>query len=185
MNNRPQTTAPVIHWAALSSGAVIGLGLSLVADLLWSAAAFSSRTSSFYSHLAWWYGGTLIAAALVGALSGAALSSTRGPIAGVANGLTTWGVMVLATAAAAVVVAAASGTTSPLRIGGSTITVDVLRPYVAFWASVLALGAAGIGGAAGGLVPRRQTAAPAMTLANARPTPSNSSVPRSNEALAG
>jgi hypothetical protein len=189
MNNRPLNTAPVVHWAAISSGTVIGLGLSLVADALWSAAAFSSHNGAFYHHLAWWYGGTLIAAALLGALSGAALSSTRGPIAGLANGLTTWGLVVLGTGTVAVVIALANGNTSPLTIQGSTMTVNLLRPYVAFWASALALGAAGIGGAAGGLLPRRQVVtAPAMTSTNGRATgidaTPTSSTHRANEAVA-
>ena len=34
---------PLIHWAAASSGAVIGSALALVAGSLWAAAAFSSR----------------------------------------------------------------------------------------------------------------------------------------------
>ena len=163
------SAAPVIHWAAISSGALIGLGLSLVADALWSAAAFSSHNGAFYNHLAWWYGGTLIATTLIGAAGSGALSAARGTVAGAANGLTTWALVLFATAGVAVIVAVANGTTSALTIGRSTLQVSLGRPYVAFWASLLALAAGFIGGAAGGLLPRRDAASPAMTLGNARP----------------
>jgi hypothetical protein len=170
MNSRTRTNAvPVLNWAAISSGALIGLGLSLVADALWSAAAFSSHNSAFYNHLAWWYGGTLIAATLLAAASSAALSTARGVIPGAANGLTTWAFVLLASGAVAVVVAIANGTTSSLAIGGSTFQVSLVRPYVAFWASLVALIAGGVGGTAGGLLSRRDAAAPAMTLGNGRP----------------
>jgi hypothetical protein len=170
MNARTRNNAaPVIHWAAISSGALIGLAVSFVADALWSAAAFSSHNSAFYNHLAWWYGATLIAATLIGAASSAALSQARGVIPGAANGLTTWALVLLATGAIAVVVAVTNGATSTLTIGSSTLQVSLGRPYVAFWASLAALAAGFVGGAAGGLVPRRDAASPSMTLGNARP----------------
>jgi len=82
---------PIIHWAAVSSGAVIGVGAALLAGSLWSAAAFSSQNSAFYNNLAWWFGGTLIAVSFLAALVAAGLSSARGPTAGLANGLASWG----------------------------------------------------------------------------------------------
>jgi hypothetical protein len=171
MNSPTRTNAaPVLNWAAISSGALIGLGLSLVADALWSAAAFSSHNSAFYNHLAWWYGASLIAATLIGAAGSAALSTVRGGIAGAANGLTTWALIFLATGAVAVVLGIANGTTSTLTIGGATLQVTLGRPYVAFWASLAALAAGAIGGTVGGLLPRRNTTSPGMTLGTARPT---------------
>jgi hypothetical protein len=170
MNSPTRTNAaPVLHWAAISSGALIGLGVSLVADALWSAAAFSSHNSAFYNHLAWWYGGTLIAATLLAAASSAAFSTARGLVAGAANGLTTWALVLLATGAVAAVVTIANGTTSALSIGGSTVAVSLGRPYVAFWASLAALAAAAVGGTAGGLLPRRAATSPGLTEAIARP----------------
>jgi hypothetical protein len=190
MTNRTSgNAARVINWAAISSGALIALGISLVADALWSAAAFSSHNGAFYNHLAWWYGATLIAATLIGAASSSALSVARGPVAGAANGLTTWALVLLATGGVAAVVAVANGTTSALTVGGSTLQVSLGRPYVAFWASLLALAAGFIGGTAGGLLPRRDVASPTMSLGNARPAgleaATNGNARRPSEVVAG
>src|SRR5579863_8097692 len=83
-------STPLIHWAAVSSGAVIGAAVAILAGSLWAAAAFSSHNSAFYDHLAWWLGGTLIGAAFIAALVAGTLSSLRGGIAGLANGLNSW-----------------------------------------------------------------------------------------------
>jgi hypothetical protein len=155
---RDGVAPPVVHWAAASSGATIGIVLSLVADSLWVAAAFSSHDSTFYNHLAWWLGGTLIGTTLIGGVIGAGLSNARGAKAGAVNGLTSGSLVVLVSAAAALVVAVANGTTTILAFKGSQVSVDLLRPYVAFWSSAAALTAAGVGGAAGGLIPRRKLA---------------------------
>jgi hypothetical protein len=160
----------LLEWGAISSGALVGLALSLVAGALWTAAAFSSHDSAFYGHLAWWYGGTLIGAVLIGATGGAALSTVRGAAAGAANGLTIGAFALVATGAVGIVVAIANGTTATLAIGGSTLHVGLVRPYVAFWASLGALAAGAIGGTAGGLVPRRDAAVATAVSGTGRPT---------------
>jgi hypothetical protein len=159
----------LVHWAGVSSGAVIGAGLALVAGALWFAAAFSSHNGAFYNHLAWWFGGTLIGASLIGAVIAGGLSRSRGPIAGVVNGLTSWGIIAIVAGALAVLVAVTNGTTTPLTVHGSVVNVEFVRPYVAFWSSVAGLGAAGVGGFLGGMIPRRQTAIGTSELTLTRP----------------
>jgi hypothetical protein len=149
---------PLIHWAAVSSGAVIGAAVAILVGSLWAAAAFSSHNSAFYDHLAWWFGGTLIGVAFLGALFAGTLSSVRGGIAGVANGLSSWALIALATAGVVAVTAIAHGATSTLVVNHNVLTVDLFRPYVAFWTAVAGLGAAAVGGLAGGLIPRRRMA---------------------------
>jgi hypothetical protein len=158
---------PVVHWAAISSGVVIGSGLALVAGALWTAAAFSSHNGAFYNHLTWWFGGTVAGASLVGALVASGISRSRGPVAGVVNGLTTWGIIALLAGTLALVAAVTNGTSSSLAVHGSVVKVEFLRPYVAFWSSVFSFGAAGIGGFLGGMIPRRRiaTGTPELTLA--------------------
>jgi hypothetical protein len=158
-----------VHWAAVSSGAVLGVGLALVAGSLWTAAAFSSHTSAFANHLAWWLGATLIGATFLAAIAASGLSSARGPVAGAANGLTTWGLMIVAAIAVTLVAVAANATTATVTVHGSPVGIDLLRPYVVFWSGLAALAAGGIGGVAGGLIPRRvssATAAPSRLTAS-------------------
>jgi hypothetical protein len=161
---------PIVHWAAVSSGAVIGVGLTLVAGALWSAAAFSSNDSTFYNHLAWWFGGTFIVATFIAALVASSVSSARGVTAGVTNGLTSWGVLLAAASAVVLLAAVAGATTASLTVHGSALNVELVRPYVAFWSAVAALGSAAVGGVAGGLVPRRR--APAIEATRRKASPS-------------
>ena len=157
-------SVPLIHWAGVTSGAVIGSAVALIVGSLWAAAAFSSQNGAFYNHLAWWFGGTMIGVALIAALIAGGLSSTRGLAAGIVNGLTSWALIALAAAAVVSVTAIAHGTTSTLSLKGAAVNVELVRPYVAFWTAVASLAAAGIGGLAGGLIPRRRVANNAVGL---------------------
>jgi hypothetical protein len=172
VSNQPSESRsiPLIHWAAVSSGALIGAAVALVAGSLWAAAAFSSHNGAFYNHLAWWFGGTLIGAVVIGALIAGALSSTRGVTAGIVNGLSSWALIALAAAAIVAVTAIANGTTSTISLRNASVNVDLIRPYVAFWSAVAGLGAAAIGGVAGGLLPRRRIANSAGALVPAMAT---------------
>src|ERR1700737_3677244 len=87
---------PLVRWGAVFSGTVIGLSLTLLAGSLWVALAFGSHQRLFYDHLAWWLAGTAIGATFLAALIASAVSGTRGAGAGLATGLTTWGLIVLA-----------------------------------------------------------------------------------------
>jgi len=147
---------PLIHWAAVSSAAVIGSALALVAGSLWAAAAFSSQNGAFYNHLDWWFGGTMIGAAFVASVVAGALSTSRGPAAGIVNGLSSWALLALATGGLVAVAAITGTTTSKLTLNNdAVVNVAFITPYVAFWSVALGLGAATIGGFAGGLIPRR------------------------------
>jgi hypothetical protein len=152
----PGPAARVIHWAAASSGAAIGAGVAVVAGALWSAAAFSSHDSAYYNHLAWWYGATFIFVAFVGALAAAVLASPRGPVAGLTNGLSAWGVLAVGAGLLVLVAVATGATTTTLTVNGSPVAIELVRPYVIFWSALGSLAAAGLGGVGGGLVPRRQ-----------------------------
>jgi hypothetical protein len=183
-------STPLIDWAAASSAAVIGAAVALVAGSLWAAAAFSSHNSTFYNHLAWWFGGTLIGVALVGALIAGGISKTRGATAGIVNGLSSWALVVLATAAVLSITAIAHGTRSTLSLPNGAINVDLVTPYVAFWSAMAGLGAAAIGGLAGGLIPRRRitdnpVALLAATATGLGASPSSTNGERTPSRIAG
>ena len=146
---------PLIDWPAASSGAAIGAAVALVAGSLWAAAAFSSHNGTFYNNLAWWFGGTMIGVAVLGAVIAGAVSRTRGATAGIVNGVSSWSLIALTTAAVVAITAITHGTTSILSLPNGVISVDLVTPYVAFWSAAAGLGAAAIGGFAGGLIPRR------------------------------
>jgi hypothetical protein len=131
------------------------LALAVVAGSLWVALAFSSHQSLFYNHLAWWLAGTAIGAIFLAALIAGVVSGTRGTVSGLANGLTTWGLIVIGALAAGIPGLVAFGSTRPVTVNGAQVMVTTVRPWSTFWALLIGLGAAGLGGLMGGAWPRR------------------------------
>jgi hypothetical protein len=157
---------PLVHARAVGASALVGIGLAAVVGLLWTAVAFSSHESWAYSHLAWWLGATVIGAALIAGVMAGAISSTRGSVAGAVNGATTGAVVVAVAGTVALLALAVNGSfDQALTVGGRTIAVDFVRPYVAFWSAAGGLALAGLAGAAGGLLPRRHAVHPIVELA--------------------
>ena len=125
---------------------------------------YQLQGDTFYNNLAWWFGGTMIGVALLGAVTAGALSGARGATAGIVNGLSSWSLIALATGAVVAITAIAHGTTSTLSLPNGALNVDLVTPYVAFWSAVAGLGAAAMGGCAGGLIPRRRITNDAVEL---------------------
>jgi len=117
--------------------------------------AFGSRDAAFYNHIAWWFAGTAIAGMFIAALIAAGVSATRGAAAGLANGLTTWGVVVLGGLAAGIPGLLAYGSTRPVVVNGLRVAVTTIRPWTTFWSLLIGLGAAVLGGLIGGTLRRR------------------------------
>ncbi len=145
----------VVRWGAVFSGTVIGLGLSLLAGTLWAAFAFGSHDAAFYNHLAWWFAGTAIGGMFVAALLAGLVSGTRGAASGLANGLTAWGLVVIAAIGGGLPGLAAYGTSRPITVNGIRVAVTTVRPWPTFWALLIGLGAAVIGGVLGGMMRRK------------------------------
>jgi len=157
---------PVVHARAVGAGSVIGIGLAATVGLLWTAFAFSTHDAWAYQHLAWWLGGTLIGASLIAGLATGALSSARGAVAGAFNGATTAGVMVVAAGGLALLALAVNGNLDQsLLVHGHHVTVEFLRPYVAFWAAAGTMVGGLAAGVGGGLLPRRSATHPIVELA--------------------
>ena len=145
---------PLVDPGAVVGGTAIGLGLAVIAGNLWTGEAFTGAHRIFYNHLAWWFGGTLIGVAFIGSLIAAVMSTARGPVAGLVNGLATSGALIAIGGALALAVVAHNGGTSSLVANQTAIGVEFVRPYAAFWSAVAAIAAGGIGGVAGGVIPR-------------------------------
>jgi hypothetical protein len=173
---RTEVVAPsLVRWGAVFSGAITGLALTLLVGTLWVALSFSSHRAAFYDHLAWWLAGTAIGATFVAGLLAGLVSGTRGPGAGFLNGLTTWGLVALGAAAGGIPGLIAAGSTRVITANGVRVTVSTVSPWTAFWALLIGLGAAILGGVMGGSVPRgfrRVYPAPATSaIATGAPAP--------------
>jgi len=156
------------------SGLVTGVSLSILVGALWTALAFGSHRSAFYDHLAWWFAATAIGGTFFAALVAALVSGTRGAASGLANGLTTWGLVVIATVAGAIPGIAAYGSTRPITVNGIRVAVTTVRPWTTFWALLIGLGVALLGGLLGGMgrrqhAPRRTMATPVDVRDQPRP----------------
>jgi hypothetical protein len=153
-------SAPLVRWGAVFSGTVTGVALAVLLGTLWAALAFASHRSLFYQHLAWWFAGTAIGATFVAGLLAGLVSATRGRLSGLANGLTTWALIVIATVAGGVPGLVAYGSTRPIVINGIRVAVTTVRPWTTFWALLSGLGAALLGGVIGGMMrqPREPSA---------------------------
>jgi hypothetical protein len=163
MSTRVQPTRvespPLVRWGAVFSGTVTGVALTVLLGTLWAALAFASHRSLFYQHLAWWFAGTAIGATFIAGLIAGLVSATRGRLSGLANGLTTWALIVIATVAGGVPGLVAYGSTRPIVINGIRVAVTTVRPWTTFWALLSGLGAALLGGLIGGVMRQpRETA---------------------------
>jgi hypothetical protein len=146
----------LVRWGAVFSGTVVGVATTVLLGTLWAALAFASHRSLFYHHLAWWFAGTAIGATFIAGLIAGLVSATRGSLSGLANGLTTWALIVIATVAGGVPGLVAYGSTRPIVINGIRVAVTTVRPWTTFWALLSGLGAALLGGAIGGTMRFRE-----------------------------
>jgi hypothetical protein len=154
---------PLIRWGAVFAGTVIGPGVGGLLSLLWLALAYGSHEHVFYQHLKWWLGGTAIfAMPLAGVLAGT-LSTTRGVSAGLANGITAWGLVVLGVAAIGIPAVVSTSNATVVHIGARSLTVKTLGWWPSFWSVLIGFGAGAIGGVIGGAARGRPAPIPETT----------------------
>jgi hypothetical protein len=156
VEDRTTSTSSLIGWGPVFAGAVIGLGLAVMAGALWFALAFDRGTAAFRDYLDWWLAGTAIGGTLVGAFIAGLASARRGPGSGLLEGLMLWGVLVIAVLSVGVSTAAIFGTTFDVTIGGNRYTVTTTSYWSVFWTLLIGFAAAAIGGMLGGSIPRRE-----------------------------
>jgi hypothetical protein len=145
----------IIRWGAVFGGGVIGVGFMALLSSLWLAIAYQSDVTYFARTLSWWIGGTAIAALLVAGLLAGWLAGVRGAGAGWLDGLTVWGLTVIAVLSISV--------PGALRLLNVTVRLTGGTLWAGFWSLLIGGIAAAIGGALGGVLPRR---AGSRTVAN-------------------
>lgn len=151
-----QRPRDIVRWGPVFAGAVIGLAVFVLLDTLWLASAASGSGGWIRDHLT----GLLVASAafallLTGSVAGA-YAGVRGPMAGSANGVTAWGLL-LVLAATAVVPrlinpASALGVGTGAAVPGGLDGVTAL--WTLFWSLLIGLVLAAVGGLLGGLLRR-------------------------------
>jgi hypothetical protein len=164
-------TSSLIRWGPVFAGAVIGLGLAVMASALWFALAFDRGTASFRNYLDWWLAATAIGGTLIGAFIAGLASARRGPGSGLLQGLMLWGVLVLVLLTVGTSAAAIFGTTFEATIGTTTYTITTTSYWSVFWTLLIGFGAAAIGGILGGSIPRRDRRERERVVATPAPTP--------------
>jgi hypothetical protein len=114
-------------------GAVVGVAFMALFTSLWVALGYGSGVNAFSGWINWWVGGTAIVAALLAGWLAGWLSGSRGLASGGVHGLTTWGLLVIAAGLAGL------PGTAVARVSSSIL-------WTAFWAVLIGLGAAVLGG---------------------------------------
>ena len=105
----------------------------------------------------------------MGAFIAGLASARRGPGSGLLEGLTLWGVLVIALLTVGTSAAAIFGTTFNVTVGGTTYTVTTTSYWSVFWTLLSGFGAAAIGGVLGGSIPRSKR--PERVVARPMPSP--------------
>jgi hypothetical protein len=150
--------ASLLRWGSVFGGAVVGAAFFALLTSLWLALANASDVRVFADYLSWWIGGSAIAAMFVGGMLAGWLTTVRGMVAGLFHGLTVWGLMLVVLVSVSLPALSAFDFT-PARAAGSAATAPAALTHTTlwtfFWATLIGLGAAAVGGILGGLAGTR------------------------------
>jgi hypothetical protein len=148
-----------IRWGAVFGGTVLGIALLALLSALWFALAYASGVDQIRANLAWYVGISAIVCLFVAGLLAGWLSGVNGVGSGFFNGVTIWGLMLIATVT--VGVPAILNVFNLGRVGTLDTTTGGLLAQSsdtvlwATFASILGgLVASGIGGMIGGALTR-------------------------------
>lgn len=172
LGSREAQVAPnLVRWGAVFAGTVISLGFFALASALWLAIAYSDAavdTSGPVSgNLAWFLGGTAVAALFLAGLLSGYLSGVRGAGSGLLNGLTAWGLLFIASVVTVVPGLTAITTNLGAGIGlgtnalsgsvgqgGGGVTAES-AVWTTFWSLLIGAVVAALGGIVGGAAKRK------------------------------
>jgi hypothetical protein len=145
-----------IRWGAVFAGVVLGMALLALLTTLWFALAFNSNVDTIRLNLEWYVGVTAVVALFIGGLLAGWLSGVRGAGAGLFNGITMWGLILIVALAIGIpavfnvfnlgrVTAIADGTT----LSSSGVNTAL---WASFWTILGGFIASGLGGLIGGAI---------------------------------
>ncbi len=153
---------PLVQWRAVFAGAVIGIGVLILLSALFAAIGFGAHSTTVSGNFRWFEAGSAIFAMFLGAYLAAWFSGVRGFGSGIANAMTLWGLTVLGVVLVAVPsvmsifnlkLAFLSSTTTSGAVAATGSSPHAVL-WTTFWAIVVGLGAALLGGILGGVMPR-------------------------------
>lgn len=161
------TRAPdLVRWGPVVAGVLIGLGVFALVNSLWLAFAYDSGNGWVSDNLGWYIGATAAGALFLAGFSAGLLAGVRGMGAGLANGITTWGLLFVLSLTAiipgAVNLTARLGTgvqQGTTTVGGSLgapgggFTVESAL-WTTFWSLLIGGALAAVGGVLGGTLRR-------------------------------
>jgi hypothetical protein len=138
------------------AGVVLGMALLALLTTLWFALAFNSNVDTIRLNLEWYVGVTAVVALFIGGLLAGWLSGVRGAGAGLFNGITMWGLILIVALAIGIpavfnvfnlgrVTAIADGTT----LSSSGVNTAL---WASFWTILGGFIASGLGGLIGGAI---------------------------------
>ncbi|MCO1660898.1 hypothetical protein [Pseudonocardia humida] len=158
----PARTPDLIRWGPVVAGATIGLAVFALFSTLWLAVATGAGDDPVEAYLPWFMGATAAFALLLAGVVAGLFAGARGSLAGLANGVTAWGLLFVLSLTAIVPGAAnlTAGLGSGLgradaRAGGALggVTAESAL-WAGFWSLLVGLLLAALGGLIGGRVRR-------------------------------
>jgi hypothetical protein len=158
----PGRAPDLIRWGPVVAGAAIGLGVFALLSTLWLAIAAGAGDDPVEAYLPWFLGATAAFALLLAGIIAGLFAGARGRLAGLANGITAWGLLFVLSLTA-VVPGAANLTTGfgtglgqgEARVGGAVGGVSAETAlWAGFWSLLVGLLLAAVGGLLGGVVRR-------------------------------
>jgi hypothetical protein len=145
----PAPNRSLVSWGSVFAGALIAFAVMTLLSLLWLGIHADRSMTSVANELDWYLAGSAILATLLAGFFSAWLARDRGVVVGVTQSLTEWGLLTLA------VVIIAPGVVTAFRSLVSAAAISSTRDiyWTSFWAILIGLGAALVGGVVGGLLP--------------------------------
>jgi hypothetical protein len=142
------TRQPLVQWRAVFAGTVIGLAVLALLTALWSALAYGSHVSTFVDSYRWWIAGSATFSTFLAGYFAGMSSGVRGPSAGFFTGLTVWGLATIAVVAVGI-----PSVMSTFNVHLTRFLAGTPGPtlWTMFWAVLIGLGAAVLGGMLGGV----------------------------------
>jgi hypothetical protein len=152
----PEATPALIRWGAVLGGMIIGLSLLIVLTALWLALIYGAGITAVEANITWFLAGSAVVAMLVGGFLAGWLSGVPGAGPGFFNGLTVWGLILIA--GLAIGAPGLLQTLGPLAITPEQAAGELAAQPDAVWATFISLLigalAAGLGGTLGGAITR-------------------------------